>query len=133
MSGDIGNRLSCAVVLSLAYIHLRWFGFRRTLYVARKVTGWRVHESTIDSLRVANALVRAVEEVAVVFPGRALCLEQSLTLFTMLRWAGIPANLRMGAVALPFTAHAWVEVGGEPINAEVEFLSAFQVFPELPE
>jgi len=74
-----------------------------------------------------------VERAAAVFPGRARCLEQSITLFTILRHAGIPADLRIGAQALPFTAHAWVELNGQALNADTEELSLLVSFPSLPE
>jgi transglutaminase-like putative cysteine protease len=86
-----------------------------------------------DAVRFGEATGRMVERTAALFPGRARCLEQSLTLFILLRRSGVPAQLRFGAQALPFAAHAWIEVCGQAINSDAELLALLQPFPELPE
>lgn len=128
-----GAQLLCAVVLTVTRLYLRSVGLRQTVRMARKATAWREARTHSDSIAFGKAMALTVEKTATLFPGRALCLEQSITLFVMLRWAGVPATLRLGAQALPFTAHAWVDLCGEPINAARELLAVFQPFPDLPE
>ncbi len=77
---------------------------------------------------------RAAYHVAVAaafFPGRAVCLEQSLALYLLLRRRGVPAELRLGVQAYPFYAHAWVELDGEPVNEDRETVDKFRALPEV--
>jgi hypothetical protein len=66
------------------------------------------------------------------------CLEESLTLWYLLRKQGIPACLRIGVRKEneKFEAHAWVEHGGEALNQDEAMhrhYAAFeQDFPEPP-
>lgn len=72
---------------------------------------------------------RAVTMAAAFYPRRALCLEQSLVLYVLLRRRGIPADLKVGVQTLPFAAHAWVEVDGIAVNEPqglIEQLVTFQ-------
>lgn len=79
-----------------------------------------------------QAIAHAVAMAAALYPGRAMCLEQSLTLYYFVRRAGIPARLRVGVQSYPFAAHAWVECDGEPINEFPEYLRRFAVLPDMP-
>jgi transglutaminase-like putative cysteine protease len=77
---------------------------------------------------------RAAYHVAVAaafFPGRAVCLEQSLALYLLLRGRGVPAELRLGVQVYPFYAHAWVELHGEPVNEDRETVEKFRMLPEV--
>jgi hypothetical protein len=77
---------------------------------------------------------RAAHHVAVAaafFPGRAVCLEQSLALYVLLRGRGVPAELRIGVQVYPFQAHAWVELHGQPVNEDVETVEKFRALPEV--
>ena len=77
---------------------------------------------------------RAAYHVAVAaafFPGRAVCLEQSLALYVLLRRRGVPAELRLGVQVYPFYAHAWVELHGEPLNEDRETVEKFRALPEV--
>jgi hypothetical protein len=67
------------------------------------------------------------------YPGRAMCLEQSLTLYYVLRRMGIHAEYRQGVQPHPFRAHAWVEYEGAPINDLAEHVRLFTLLPnQLP-
>ena len=125
-------RLLCAVVLTATRAHLRCFGLRRSISLSRRITSRSVTNHS-DPVSAGASAALAVAQVAALFPGRARCLEQSLTLFVVLRWLGVPAQFRLGAQALPFVAHAWVEVSGQPINGESDVLVQVQPFPEFTE
>jgi hypothetical protein len=73
-----------------------------------------VSASAADVRRVADR----VAVIAAFFPGRALCLEQSLALYWLLRRRGVSARLRVGVHPAPFTAHAWIEYDGAPVNED---------------
>jgi hypothetical protein len=68
----------------------------------------------VDVYRIAGR----VAAVAAFFPGRVLCLEQSLALYWLLRLQGVAAKLRFGVHPAPFTAHAWIEYEGVPVNED---------------
>lgn len=72
---------------------------------------------------------RRISLAAAFFPGRALCLEQSLALFTCLRRLGVAADLCLGVQPFPFIAHAWVEVDGLPVLENTDTLHGFVRVP----
>jgi Transglutaminase-like superfamily len=64
------------------------------------------------------------------------CLEESLTLWYLLRKQGIPACLRIGVRKEneQFEAHAWVELHDEALNQPEELHRHYAAFEEdLPE
>ena len=70
-----------------------------------------------EALDRARGYARAVAVAAGNVPFRARCLERSLALCWLLRRRHIPAELRIGVRKAPdLEAHAWVELGGRPVN-----------------
>lgn len=103
---------------------------------ARGVEGtmkW-IHSTTRQRPRdqASWADIRAIEyHVAMagaLYPGRALCLEQSLTLYFLLRKAAVDARFVMGVQPYPFAAHAWVEYRGIPLTDVPEHINHFALF-----
>jgi hypothetical protein len=87
--------------------------------------------------RLANDDLQAVEYsvamAAAFYPGRAMCMEQSLVLYYVLRRRGVGVTLCQGVQTNPFTAHAWVEYDGAPLNDLFEHTKRFARFPnQLP-
>ena len=83
------------------------------------VRKWKVasrNASPKDMESVCNALNLA----CCWYPKRALCLERSAVLTCLLRSCGLPAHMVLGAQKLPFRAHAWVEVNGQPVNEKTD-------------
>src|SRR6266566_619074 len=83
------------------------------------VRKWKVssrNASPNDMESVCNALNLA----CCWYPKRALCLERSAVLTCLLRSCGLPAHMVLGAQKLPFRAHAWVEVNGQPVNEKTD-------------
>ncbi len=108
---------------------LRTRGLQRGLALARRLgdteseAGWTAAQTDEVGRRVAFA--------AAFYPRRALCLEQSLALYVMLRRAGAPALLRIGVRPVPFAAHAWVEIDGQAVNEPQDFITQLVPFPGL--
>jgi len=108
---------------------LRTRGLQRGLALARRLgetepeAGWSAAQTDAVGRRVALA--------AAFYPRRALCLEQSLALYVMLRRAGAPALLRIGVRPVPFAAHAWVEIDGQAVNEPQDFITQLVPFPGL--
>lgn len=72
---------------------------------------------------VARTAMHRVAVAAAFFPGRALCLEQSVALYWLLRRRGLAVRLRLGVNVYPFLAHAWVEHAGAPLNESAEYVA----------
>ncbi len=119
----------CALALLVVRGWLKARGFGPT--VAR----WRrLGERAAGPGLAPDEVERAAYHVAVAaafFPGRAVCLEQSLALYVLLRRRGVPAELRLGVQVYPFYAHAWVELDGRPVNEDQETVEKFRLLPQV--
>ncbi len=120
---------ACALTLVLVKLSLKVAGFGRTFAVASRLVRGRGADG--EGRTMLSEAVRRVALVAAFFPGRALCLEQSVTLWLLLRRRGIDADLRLGVQPYPFGAHAWVEHRGEPVNESPEFVRTFTILPSF--
>lgn len=117
----------CFVVLALTRGLLKVAGFRRTIRWAGRLAGRRsLGPGARDD---AERAARRVAVAAAFFPGRAVCLEQSIALYVLLRRRAVPADLRLGVQPYPFKAHAWVEVDGQPVFENADELVKFVPFP----
>jgi hypothetical protein len=114
------------ITLAAVKVALATVGFRRALTVLHaRTTG--VLSPDHDDARLIAETTHAVATAAAFFPGRALCLEQSLTLYYHLRRLGIGVDLRLGVRHTPFAAHAWIEYQGAPLHEQRDDLN--QVVP----
>jgi hypothetical protein len=113
----------CVAELTLTRLALRAFGLRRVLgYVLRRPCDCRAMDARRWLATAADNIVMATPFCL----SRAQCLERSVCLFWLGRRAGIDARLRFGVVSSPFSAHAWVEYRGEPMNDHPEQLSLYR-------
>lgn len=112
--------LCATALLPLLSASLRVAGLRRTQQALQKFlqTDAAINPQGADISFRVDATARMVGAAAHHGIGRPTCLEQSLTLWWLLRRQGIPAQLRIGArtTSERFEAHAWVECGGEAVN-----------------
>ena len=122
----------CAATMLWVTFALRTLGLRRTLALAQRAGRPMGRYADPTSAWLAT-VVRKVNTAGAFFPGRALCLEQSLTLYVCLRRAGIGAELRIGVQPYPFAAHAWVEYRGEPVGSTHDQIGQFVPFDHLLE
>jgi hypothetical protein len=129
-----------AILLRLVRWSLRLRGYGETFTSFQKriqfqAKGVESHPEVRESVRVTCRMVRAALRYSLV---QFTCLEESLTLWYLLREQGIPACLRIGVRKEneKFEAHAWVEYAGEALNQPEEMhrhYAAFeQDFPEPP-
>lgn len=81
-------------------------------------------------LETVKAVERVVAMAGAFYPGRAKCLEQSLTLYYVLRRQGVSVRHCQGVQFHPFQAHAWIEYGGEVINDVAEHVRHFARLPD---
>jgi hypothetical protein len=116
----------CFVTLLVTRLALKTLGFRRTVRLVR----WRAARIGARPARFTPVLAaRAVAIAGAFFPGRAVCLEQSLALYLVLKRLGHEATLRIGVQPYPFLAHAWVEHHGVPVLEDEETVARFVAFP----
>jgi hypothetical protein len=119
----------CMALLWVTKCSLRALGFTRTRrWMETRAARWE--PSGERGAALAQQIDYVVSVAAAIYPGRALCLEQSLTLLYLLRRRGLNATLKLGARPQPFYAHAWVECDGEPVNDTREHLREFAVLPD---
>lgn len=114
--------LTATVGLTAVRISLRALGFRKSRLLAEWFAGRPLTvgvAGSVASFQLAASVAAQVVRAATFFPGRAICLEQSLVLYTLLRRRGVAAQFMLGVQPYPFVAHAWVEVDGTPVN-EIE-------------
>ena len=116
-------------LLAIMDLALRFLGFARSVAISRFLAGRR--GGTIQDRRQVLPIAERLARAAVVYPGRALCLEQSLALFVLLQRRGIAAELRLGVQPYPFNAHAWVELDGQPVNETWETIRQFVPMQEF--
>jgi hypothetical protein len=120
-----GIVVEAAAGLTASWIGLRLLNFNRWKGVMERFApvpagqnAGRRAEQSADARRIARLEAGAARRLFV----RTNCLEQSLTLWWLLRREGIAGELRIGARkdAGQFEAHAWVEVGGEILEVSGE-------------
>ena len=76
----------------------------------------------------ADQLAAAVDRACIWFWKEVSCLHRAAATVCLLRKHGVAAELVIGAQAIPFKAHAWVEVGGQAINDKPDIS---QIYPVL--
>jgi Transglutaminase-like superfamily len=113
--------LEAAGTLTATWVGLRIAGYRRWRNLLAQFIP-AINKQTMspnlsdNKTYQENAMTIARMEAAAArhLPFRTNCLEQSLTLWWLLRRRGIPADLRIGVRkdAGSFEAHAWVETNG---------------------
>ena len=119
----------CFATLTLMRAALKLLGFHRTMNGLRR----SMLNVAIDPdfsrehvMEISDALALA----AAFYPGRAKCLERSLTLYYLARREGAGVHYRQGVQTCPFVGHAWVEYQGEVINDVEEHIKTFSRLPD---
>jgi len=124
----VPSRLFCLASLVIIHWSLKAFGLRRVLVHIYRLgvgSGFNVSDDWLKETSLRVVLARAW------YPFSTQCLHQSLCLLWLVRRAGADAKLRVGVLAYPFQAHAWVEHRGKPLNESDEQLRLYSPFPSL--
>lgn len=113
----INHSLLAFCLLNLVSLMLRLRGFNRLQEFVRR---WPVLGQSDPGKEpmIIPSLCRALDRAVLFSIGPAYCLKQSAVLVCMLRMYGIPAQMILGVNHLPFAAHAWVEVNGQPVKTD---------------
>ncbi|HUP90244.1 MAG TPA: lasso peptide biosynthesis B2 protein [Longimicrobiales bacterium] len=117
--------LRSLMLLCVVDVALRTIGFARVNRVAARIgaTGTRTDD--------VAAVMRQVIRATAMYPGRSLCLEQSVAAMFLLRRRGVDARVRLGVQHYPFAAHAWVEIDGVAVTETEEVVNRFVRLPEV--
>lgn len=84
--------------------------------------------ATSGGARCQEALISDAVARAVCFYWKPVrCLQRSAVTTRLMRRHGIPARLIIGYRAVPFMAHAWVELDGRVLNDSPEFPKVLQL------
>jgi hypothetical protein len=120
------------ILLPLIGVSLRVRGYKKTQdYLQRRLDGHSAPEveQGCDAEKLQNTcrMVRAAVHHGL---GHPTCLEESLTLWYLLRGQGTPASVRIGVrkLAQKFEAHAWVEWRGAALNQAEEMHHHYAAF-----
>jgi hypothetical protein len=118
-----------AVLLPVAWLALRTLGLRR---LERRMHGLPgAHESKATFAEVQN-WGSLVNLAARHHPLPMTCLTRSIFLLWLMRRRGVDGQLRIGVrLDQGFSAHAWVELDGEPVNDAPDVARHFAVMPGL--
>jgi len=121
--------LQCGLIVTFMKLMLRVRGFQSTIeWIRRRVLD--VPETGDAAPAILKTVERSVAMAGALYPGRAMCLEQSLTLYYLLRRQGVPVRYCQGVQPFPFQAHAWVEYLGEVINDVPDHVKLFARLPD---
>ena len=129
MGTKVPSVLRAGFTIFAVKLSLRLRGYGRTIrWIQREVR--RVPPDASVDAQVVKAAERSVAMAGALYPGRALCLEQSLALYYLLRRQGVAVKYSQGVQPHPFLAHAWLEYRGEPINDVAEHVKRFARLPD---
>lgn len=100
------------------------FGLPRTLHA------WRRPRRTGAAWPPSARWIRIASRYC---PGGSNCLVRSVALYGSLRRAGVAADVRIGVARTPprLEAHAWVEIGGAPVNDGADVAARYAPFAAL--
>ena len=127
-----------AMLLPLVRWSLRLRGYGKTFTWLQKRVQFQARgtQSSSEAREEVQATCRMVWAALRYSLAQYSCLEESLTLWYLLRKQGIPACLRIGVRKEneKFEAHAWVEHDGEALNQDEAMHKHYAAFEEdLPE
>ena len=125
--------LSAAILLPIADVSLRIFGYRKTQQALTHIIGNQKKQTPPDTEQFTQAqqVAYCVRNAAQNGPYRSTCLRESLVTWWLLQRKGISTILKIGVAKEngDFKAHAWVEMSGIPIidaeSTQVTFTSIY--------
>jgi Transglutaminase-like superfamily len=120
------GRLTCLATVLLVRVGLSLIGLPRLHRALGRAANTRARWTGIRLFQQEpQGLASRIAEVSAFCPARLVCLEQSMALWFLLRCRGAAAKLQIGIQPLPFSAHAWVELDGEIVNEDPDYVRSF--------
>ncbi len=113
--------LKFALIVPFVHAYLKLLGYNRTLVLLKKfIPANSGHTPLSNNQEFPAATIRKlVRQVRLHSPLPGTCLSRSLTLWMQLQRMGVDTRLCIGTQteSNTFTAHAWLEYQGQPLNA----------------
>ena len=124
--------LQAVFLLPLVAALVRLGGLRRCMVALARFAPDEYAETVVPAEQTVRSVARMVRAAALHGPYRANCLQQSVTLWWLLRRRGVASDLRIGTRkdAQGLEAHAWVEVGGRALNENPDVHTHYQPFDQ---
>ncbi|MCP2264636.1 lasso peptide biosynthesis B2 protein [Promicromonospora thailandica] len=120
----LGQAAMAATSLLVAVGMLRLLPLRVVLALAGVVRQVAPRHASLDT---AREVITARDWAAAHYPGRATCLDLSLTAFLIAACRGRHVSWCIGCRFNPSESHAWIEVDGEPVGEYGMFDDPFHV------
>ncbi|MEU2453887.1 lasso peptide biosynthesis B2 protein [Streptomyces sp. NPDC012765] len=121
----VGSRMAGGLGLAAALLLLSLFPIRHVIAVARAAARLPGRPARVQD---AEAVLAAVRNAGIWWPGRVACLEESLAVHLAAAFMGRPVRWVLGARFEPHGAHAWVVADGHVIGQD----ERDRVWPYLP-
>ena len=115
------------LLLPASRVAIALLGYRRGARIISKVAPWWSRSpSPVETTEFASRLAQVVGGLSRRLPMRLHCLHRAVVIDALLKKAGIPSQVHLGArPGNAFQAHAWVCVAGqavgEPHSVQNEF------------
>jgi hypothetical protein len=121
--------INALLALPAFWVALRLFGFRR---FSNWLSSMPLRERPSLDFKDIVEIAYPVNSAAFLVLGQDSCLIRSLYLLCLLRRRGVVSELRIGVSVVHdrLKAHAWVEVGGRPVNDVQEVVEYFTAFEQ---
>ena len=122
-----------AVLVPLTANALTRLGYKRTMIRIPTSQLKRWLPSTKDDLRILTGCAQAMHIVGKHSPFPGTCLARAMVLHSTLSRYGLSSALRLGVkrtVGDQLSAHAWVEVAGQPVNEPPDITQVYTAFSE---
>jgi len=121
-----------AFLLPLTALALHLFGFRRVHSVMNWLAQRSSRKTPQDPQRYARRARHLIRYLRRNGPFRGNCLSRSLVLWYLLQRVGVQSELQIGVRREEgqFSAHAWVEFQGRPLNAQEGVRDLYVAFDE---
>jgi len=111
-----GGFWTCAAWLGFMGISLiLWIGGFARLHRTLQWISAKPRIGEMSKAKIATVCV-AVNKAATYYLRKSWCLHRAAVTFSLLRLAGMPAELVIGCQRVPFYSHAWVEIYQTVIN-----------------
>lgn len=124
--------IQATVLLMIVRLGLWLLPFRWLNALSQRMLA-KVSKKSASITIFPDHVVNSVEIATRHLPGRAKCLARALSTQLLLSWYGYTGNLRIGVArnCEEFTAHAWVELGGQVLIGGDSDLSLLTPLPSI--
>ncbi len=120
--------IESSIILLIVRFLIKIFGFKTTHYILNKLTLFSVKVKNEKLfIKKAGNLIKGASKV---LPIKTTCVEDSITLWLMLKNRGIDSYLKIGVNQNTdkLDAHAWVEIDGYVISETESINKPFSGF-----